>query len=331
MGGYSVAHAMMMMIPEAWEQHTLMDDNRRAFYEFHAAMMEPWDGPAAIAFTDGRQIGATLDRNGLRPARYLITDDDLVVMASEAGVLPIPESRIVKKWRLQPGKMFLIDTEAGRIIDDTELKNALANAKPYKEWISRIRVKLDELQEAVHKPTAAATAAVENANSASLLDRQQAFGYTQEDLRMLMAPMATAGEEATGSMGNDSPLAVTSDKRQAALQLLPATVRAGHEPADRPDPRTARDVARLVRRTETEPARRQQHQPADATRGLAADCSTSSTWPSCATSNGTRPTSSRATNSTSAIPSRGVPKASRRASRRCAPRPSMRSRAASTS
>ena len=212
MGGYSLAHAMMMMIPEAWEQHTLMDENRRAFYEYHAAMMEPWDGPAAIAFTDGRQIGATLDRNGLRPARYLITDDDLVVLASEAGVLPIPESRIVKKWRLQPGRMFLIDTEAGRIIDDTELKNALANAKPYREWISRIRVKLDELQDAVDHPTATATAAVETSSSASLLDRQQAFGYTQEDLRMLMAPMATNAEEATGSMGNDSPLAVTSDK-----------------------------------------------------------------------------------------------------------------------
>ena len=212
MGGYSLAHAMMMMIPEAWEQHTLMDENRRAFYEYHAAMMEPWDGPAAIAFTDGRQIGATLDRNGLRPARYLITDDDLVVMASEAGVLPIPESRIVKKWRLQPGKMFLIDTEAGRIIDDTELKNSLANAKPYREWISRIRVKLDELQDAVDIPTASAEAAVETSSAATLLDRQQAFGYTQEDLRMLMAPMATAGEEATGSMGNDSPLAVTSDK-----------------------------------------------------------------------------------------------------------------------
>ena len=212
MGGYSLAHAMMMMIPEAWEQHTLMDENRRAFYEYHAAMMEPWDGPAAIAFTDGRQIGATLDRNGLRPARYLITDDGLVVLASEAGVLPIPESRIVKKWRLQPGKMFLIDTEAGRIIDDDEIKNALANAKPYREWIARIRVKLDALQDAVDLPTASASAAVETSSTASLLDRQQAFGYTQEDLRMLMAPMATAGEEATGSMGNDSPLAVTSDK-----------------------------------------------------------------------------------------------------------------------
>ena len=207
MGGYSLAHAMMMMIPEAWEQHTLMDDNRRAFYEYHAAMMEPWDGPASIAFTDGRQIGATLDRNGLRPARYLITDDDLVVLASETGVLPIPESKIVKKWRLQPGRMFLIDTEAGRIIDDAELKNALANAKPYKEWISRIRVKLDELQTGL-----VVSAGSDAQTPVPLLDRQQAFGYTQEDLKMLMAPMAAAGEEAIGSMGNDSPLAVTSDK-----------------------------------------------------------------------------------------------------------------------
>ncbi|TAM01194.1 MAG: glutamate synthase subunit alpha, partial [Rhodanobacter sp.] len=132
MAGYSLSHAMMMMIPEAWERHTLMDDNRRAFYEYHAAMMEPWDGPAAIAFTDGRQVGATLDRNGLRPARYIVTDDDLVILASEAGVLPIAESHIVKKWRLQPGKMLLIDMEAGRIIDDKELKDQLANAKPYK-------------------------------------------------------------------------------------------------------------------------------------------------------------------------------------------------------
>jgi len=203
MAGYPIAHAVMMMIPEAWEQHTLMDDNRRAFYEYHASMMEPWDGPAAIAFTDGRQIGATLDRNGLRPARYLITDDDLVVMASESGVLPIAESRIIKKWRLQPGKMFLIDTEAGRIIDDHELKSALANAKPYKEWINRIRVKLDELP----KP-----AEQELPSELPLLDRQQAFGYTQEDLKFLMSPMALQAEEATGSMGNDSPMAVTSNK-----------------------------------------------------------------------------------------------------------------------
>ncbi len=153
MAGYPLAHAMMMMIPEAWEQHTLMDESRRAFYEYHAAMMEPWDGPASIAFTDGVRIGATLDRNGLRPARYVITDDDLVVMASEAGVLPIPESRIVKKWRLQPGRMFLIDTEQGRIIDDNELKTQLASSKPYREWNRRIRIKLDDLP--ASRPSAA--------------------------------------------------------------------------------------------------------------------------------------------------------------------------------
>ncbi|TMH41418.1 MAG: glutamate synthase subunit alpha, partial [Betaproteobacteria bacterium] len=152
MGGYSVAHAMMMMIPEAWENHTLMDPQRRAFYEYHAAMMEPWDGPASIAFTDGRQIGATLDRNGLRPSRYIVTDDDLVIMGSECGCLPVPEERIVKKWRLQPGKMFLVDLEKGRIIDDKELKDSLASAKPYAEWIERIRVKLDEVESEKTQP-----------------------------------------------------------------------------------------------------------------------------------------------------------------------------------
>ncbi|MEG1832199.1 MAG: glutamate synthase-related protein [Burkholderiaceae bacterium] len=207
MSGYPLAQAVMMMIPEAWEQHTLMDASRRAFYEYHAAMMEPWDGPAAIAFTDGVRIGATLDRNGLRPARYVLTDDDMVVMASEVGVLPIPESRIKKKWRLQPGKMFLIDTEQGRIIDDAELKTQLAAAKPYKEWIRRIRIKLDDL--AGEKPAAAVTVP-----AASLLDRQQAFGYTQEDLKVLMAPMAETGEEAIGSMGNDSSLPVLSNKNK---------------------------------------------------------------------------------------------------------------------
>ena len=204
MAGYPIAQAMMMMIPEAWENHTMMDDNRRAFYEYHAAMMEPWDGPAAMAFTDGRQIGGTLDRNGLRPARYIITDDDLVVMASESGVLPIPESKIIKKWRLQPGKMFLIDLDAGRIIDDQEIKNTYANAKPYKQWINSVRIKLNNLPE--EKPVAV--------SDIPLLDRQQAFAYTQEDLKFLMTPMAQSGEEAIGSMGNDSPLAVTSNKNK---------------------------------------------------------------------------------------------------------------------
>ncbi len=205
MSGYSMAHAVMMMIPEAWEGHTLMDANRRAFYEYHAAMMEPWDGPAAMAFSDGRQIGATLDRNGLRPARYIVTDDDLVIMASEAGVLPIPEERIVKKWRLQPGKMFLVDLERGRIVDDKEIKDALSSAKPYAEWIDRIRVKLDDVESDKLQPERSAV---------SLLDRQQAFGYTQEDLKFIMAPMAEKGEEPVGSMGNDSPLAVLSTKNK---------------------------------------------------------------------------------------------------------------------
>ena len=204
MAGYPIAQAMMMMIPEAWENHTLMDDNRRAFYEYHAAMMEPWDGPAAMAFTDGRHIGGTLDRNGLRPARYIVTDDDLVVMASESGVLPIPESKIIKKWRLQPGKMFLIDLDAGRIIDDKELKDTYANAKPYKQWINSVRIKLNKL----------GSEPIEPASAVPLLDRQQAFGYTQEDLKFLLAPMAAAGEEAVGSMGNDSPLAVMSNKNK---------------------------------------------------------------------------------------------------------------------
>jgi glutamate synthase domain-containing protein 2/glutamate synthase domain-containing protein 1/glutamate synthase domain-containing protein 3 len=204
MAGYPLAHAAMMMIPEAWEQHTLMDERRRAFYEYHAAMIEPWDGPASMVFTDGRQIGATLDRNGLRPARYIVTDDDLVIMASESGVLPIPENRIVKKWRLQPGKMFLIDFEQGRIVDDEELKNQFASARPYRQWIENVRIKLDTLD---------AQGAVAQF-SETLLDRQQAFGYTQEDIKFLMAPMATAGEEGTGSMGNDSPLAVLSDKNK---------------------------------------------------------------------------------------------------------------------
>jgi glutamate synthase (NADPH) large chain len=205
MGGYSVAHAVMMMIPEAWENHTLMDPARRAFYEYHAAMMEPWDGPASIAFTDGRQIGATLDRNGLRPSRYIVTSDDLVIMGSECGCLPIPEEKIVKKWRLQPGKMFLVDLEKGRIVDDKEIKEALASAKPYAEWIERIRVKLDEVETEKTPPLKSAVA---------LLDRQQAFGYTQEDIKFQLAPMWAAGEEPVGSMGNDAALAVLSKKNK---------------------------------------------------------------------------------------------------------------------
>jgi glutamate synthase (NADPH) large chain len=203
LGGYPLAHAVMMMIPEAWAGNPLMDEERRAFYEYHAALMEPWDGPAAIAFTNGRQIGATLDRNGLRPARYLLTRDSRIVMASEMGVLPIPERDIVQKWRLQPGKMLLVDLEAGRLIPDEELKATLARSHPYKEWLERTQIVLEELP-AVPEQTAFSNLA--------LLDRQQAFGYTQEDLRILMSPMAVQGEEAVGSMGNDTPISALSTR-----------------------------------------------------------------------------------------------------------------------
>ncbi len=222
MAGYPISQAVMMMIPEPWEQHATMDERRRAFYEYHAAMMEPWDGPASIVFTDGRQIGATLDRNGLRPSRYCITDDDLVIMGSESGVLPVPEHKIVRKWRLQPGKMFLIDLEQGRMIDDEEIKSNLANSKPYKQWIENLRIRLDDVVvlTAGESPQELPVTATEPQStgmqhvSADLLDRQQAFGFTQEDLKFLIAPMASVGEEAIGSMGNDSPLAVLSDKNK---------------------------------------------------------------------------------------------------------------------
>ncbi|QIL44932.1 glutamate synthase subunit alpha [Acidovorax sp. HDW3] len=204
MAGYPISQAVMMMIPEPWEQHEGMDERRRAFYEYHAAMLEPWDGPASIVFTDGRQIGATLDRNGLRPSRYVVTDDDLVILASEAGVLPVPDSRVLRKWRLQPGKMLLIDLEQGRLIEDDELKANIVNTKPYKQWIENLRIKLDSVQIPADFQAPASTL--------PLLERQQAFGFTQEDIKFLLAPMAANGEEGIGSMGNDSPLAVLSGR-----------------------------------------------------------------------------------------------------------------------
>jgi glutamate synthase (NADPH/NADH) large chain len=202
-GGYPLAHAVMMMIPEAWAGNPLMDEERRAFYEYNAALMEPWDGPAAIAFTDGRQIGATLDRNGLRPARYLVTRDGRIVMASEMGVLPIPEKDIVTKWRLQPGKMLLVDLVEGRLIPDEEIKAKLARSHPYRQWLQNTLIVLEDLPPAQTRPAL---------SNLTLLDRQQTFGYTQEDLKILMSPMGTTGEEAVGSMGNDTPISALSDK-----------------------------------------------------------------------------------------------------------------------
>ncbi|MDQ2721750.1 MAG: glutamate synthase large subunit [Actinomycetota bacterium] len=202
LGGRSLPHAMLMMIPEAWEKHATMDPAKRAFYSYHASLMEPWDGPASVAFTDGTVVGAVLDRNGLRPSRVWVTEDGLVIMASEVGVLDIDPSTVTRKIRLKPGRMLLVDTAQGRIVSDKELKSELANAEPYQEWLDAGQVKLGDLPARPH---------VRNSHE-SVLRRQQMFGYTSEELSLLLAPMATAGAEAIGSMGTDTPIAVLSQR-----------------------------------------------------------------------------------------------------------------------
>jgi len=202
MGGRSLPHAMMMMIPEAWEKQSDIDQNRKNFYEYHSMLMEPWDGPAAVIFTDGKLVGATLDRNGLRPGRYIITDDGLVVLASEIGVANIDPSRIVRKGRLQPGRMFLADTETGRIIEDEEIKSEVAALEPWGDWLDENRIALEDLPQREHI-----------AHTASSVNRRQrTFGYTEEDLRVLIAPMARTGAEPLGAMGSDTPIAALSDR-----------------------------------------------------------------------------------------------------------------------
>ena len=205
LAGRSLPHAMMMMIPEPWTKHESMSAEKKAFYEYHSCLMEPWDGPASIAFTDGKKIGAVLDRNGLRPSRYYVTKDDLVVMASEVGVLDIPSDRVLQKGRLQPGRMFLIDTEEGRIVADEELKQKIATEHPYRDWLNANLIKLADVPD---------PGFVSDPGHATVVQRQLAFGYTFEDLRILMLPMAREGTEALGSMGSDTPLAVLSDKSQ---------------------------------------------------------------------------------------------------------------------
>ena len=205
LAGRELPHAMMMMIPEPWENHESMDAERRAFYEFHSCLMEPWDGPASMAFTDGKFIGACLDRNGLRPSRYYVTKDDVVIMASEAGVLPVEPERIAVKGRLQPGKMFLVSLEEGRIIADEELKKKYSSAQPYGKWLEENHVLLKNLPEPAH---------VHEEDHSTILQRQQAFGYTFEDLRFIVGPMARDGMQPLGSMGTDTPLAVLSQKPQ---------------------------------------------------------------------------------------------------------------------
>src|ERR1700751_613330 len=215
MGGYSLAHAMMMLIPEAWAGNPLMDEDRRAFYEYNAALMEPWDGPAAIAFTDGRQIGATLDRNGLRPARYIVTDDDHVIMSSEAGVLPVPEEKITHKWRLQPGKMLLIDLEEGRIVDDEEIKRRLSAEHPYETWLEATQFKLSELPDLTEEHREASSrsmAPVLTNDPTAHLNLQQAFGYTQEDIQFFLEPMARDADDPIGSLGTATPKPALSNQ-----------------------------------------------------------------------------------------------------------------------
>ena len=202
LGGRSLPHAVLMMIPEAWENHATMPQNRRDFYAFHASMMEPWDGPACVTFTDGHQVGAVLDRNGLRPSRYWVTKDGMVVLASEVGVLDVPAENVDRKGRLQPGKMFLVDIEQGRIIEDGEIKDGLASAAPYGDWLHAGIVKLSDLPSREH---------IVYPHS-SVVRRQRAFGYTEEDLRILVTPMAKNGMEPLGSMGTDTPIAALSDK-----------------------------------------------------------------------------------------------------------------------
>ena len=201
LSGRSLPHAVMMMIPEPWSNHESMDDEKRAFYQYHSSLMEPWDGPASISFTDGTQIGAVLDRNGLRPGRYYVTKDDLVILASEAGVLDVPPEDVVRKGRLQPGKMFLVDTAQGRIVEDEEIKRTLAAARPYREWLDEYQIHVDDLPQPPELP---------QPDPDTLLQRQIAFGYTFEDQRIVLTPMARDGIEAVGSMGNDTPLAVLS-------------------------------------------------------------------------------------------------------------------------
>src|SRR5574341_2496536 len=206
LGGRSLPHAMMMMIPEPWENHESMDDGKRAFYDYHSCLMEPWDGPASIAFTDGAVVGAVLDRNGLRPSRYYVTKDDLVIMASEVGVLDVPPERVLIKQRLQPGRMFLVDTAEGRIISDEELKQTVANMRPYRQWLGANLVDFETLPAVPEEEP--------QGDHRVTLKRQQVFGYRFEDLRVNIGPMALTGIQPVGSMGTDTPLAVLSDKPQ---------------------------------------------------------------------------------------------------------------------
>ena len=245
LGGRTLPHSVLMMIPEAWENHTEMDAARTAFYEFHASMMEPWDGPACVVFTDGTQVGAVLDRNGLRPSRYWVTDDGLVVLASEVGVLDIDPATVVRKGRLQPGRMFLVDTDEHRIIEDEEIKGELAAEHPYDEWLHAGLVRFEDLPDREHIVH----------THASVTRRQQVFGYTEEEKRVLLTPMAQDRRRADRLDGHRHPDRGAVGPAAAAVRLLRAAVRPGHQPAARRDPRGARHLAGRHDRPGGQPAR----------------------------------------------------------------------------
>ena len=211
LAGRELPHVMAMLIPEAWDADTTMPDDKRAFYEYHASLMEPWDGPAAVAFTDGKWLGATLDRNGLRPARYMVTTSNELILASETGVLPIKPEEVQYKGRLQPGRMLLVNLEEHRIVPDEEIKHMLASRQPYREWLKDKQLTLDQLPQPPR---------VYGFDPATVLTRQRAFGYSDEDLKMILAPMATNGEEPIGSMGVDTPLACLSDRPQSLFHYF---------------------------------------------------------------------------------------------------------------
>ena len=236
LGGRTLPHAVLMMIPEAWENNATLDPAIRGFAEFHASLIEPWDGPACVTFTDGTVLGAVLDRNGLRPGRWWLTTDDTVVLASEAGVLPIPPEKVLERGRLQPGRMFLVDTDQGRILNDAEVKGALAAEHPYRDWVHAGLMRLADLPPREHVTV----------SHRSVLQRQKIFGYTEEELRVLITPMAATGAEGIGSMGTDTPEAVLSEPAAADLRLLHPAVRAGHQPAAGRHPGGGRHLAVLA-------------------------------------------------------------------------------------
>ena len=247
---------MMMMIPEPWSNHESMDDDRRAFYQYHSCLMEPWDGPASIAFTDGRQIGAVLDRNGLRPSRYYVTKDDLVIMASEAGVLDVPPEQILHKGRLQPGRMFLVDTEQGRIIDDDEIKAKIASERPYRQWLDEHLVHLEDLPERAATCRRPTTRRCSSGRSRSATPTRTSASSSP--------PMARDGVEAVGSMGNDAAAGGALQQAAAALRLFQAALRPGHEPADRLHPRGDHHLGRDPPRLGGQPAASRSRPPAGA-------------------------------------------------------------------